>query len=319
MTAWLAALTPRSAAGELTNRPRIVCEAPVFTFGTVTPAATVQHDFVVRNAGTAPLVISRVQASCGCIAAQPDATNLAPNATAHVHVTFALQGRQGHQKKSLRVWSNDTQDPYFQLVIEGDTEVTCGCDPPLLNFGTVSESAVVRTAVLSGFPATVHITNVVSESAVFLPEVGADHRQVQVRLQPPLPTGLVQSTVRVFTDAPSNGIIPLAVSYLVIPTIRVLPAILELPDDTTVPVTRSIWLRPGRVREFKVTAVSSSTPALQPLLRAIGPGLYCIDLKNIVVQPGLSGEHIEIVTDNPEAGTITVPVLIRSGSTSHRP
>jgi len=137
---------------------------------------------------------------------------------------------------------------------------------------------------------------------------------VQVRLRPPLPTGLVQSTVRVFTDAPSNAVIPLAVSYLVVPPIRVLPASLELPGDATAPVTRSIWLRPGRAREFKVLSVSSSSAAIQPLLRCIGPGLYCIDLKNITVQPDLAGAQIEIVTDNPEAGTITVPVTVKPRS-----
>lgn len=307
--AWLASGWAGLAADVTTNAPRIACSEPSFFFGTVPSSAVVAHDFVVRNVGGGTLIVSRVQASCGCVAAQPDTTNLPAGASAKVHASFALQGRKGHQRKSIRVWSNDSREPYYQLILEGDGDPKGGLEPQSLNFGTVSESTAVRTAVLTDLPASIQITNVVCDSSLFVPEVGTNRRQVLVRLRPPLPTGLVQSTVRAYTDDPSNAVLSLAVSYLIVPPVRVFPSTLSIPHGEQY-VTRTIWVRPGRAAAFEIRDARCSAEAVTPLLTKIGPGIYRVDVKNIPVSDALRGKSVTLVTSLPELPFIEIPFLL---------
>ena len=60
---------PVAPVAPLTNAPRLVCEQPTFEFGELDESAVVEHEFVLRNAGTAPLNITSVRAACGCTVA----------------------------------------------------------------------------------------------------------------------------------------------------------------------------------------------------------------------------------------------------------
>jgi len=58
------------------------------------------------NTGKEPLIIQRVQPSCGCTT--PDWTKepIAPGKTGMVKASYGTQGRPGHFEKSLTVFSN---------------------------------------------------------------------------------------------------------------------------------------------------------------------------------------------------------------------
>ncbi len=77
-------------------------------FGTIKIAnGPVKHTFVVKNTGNAPLVITRVVASCGCTTLNFDKEPIAPGKTAKINVTFDPKGRPlGQTVKTVAVYSN---------------------------------------------------------------------------------------------------------------------------------------------------------------------------------------------------------------------
>ena len=56
-------------ASEEVLAPKIVCDEPVYDFGEIANHNVVEHEYVIRNAGTLSLEIRSVRASCGCTAA----------------------------------------------------------------------------------------------------------------------------------------------------------------------------------------------------------------------------------------------------------
>ena len=75
-------------------------------FGTVDEGAPAEYVFALKNTGKEPLIIERVQASCGCTT--PDWTKdpIAPGKTGMVKAAYGTQGRPGHFEKTLTVFSN---------------------------------------------------------------------------------------------------------------------------------------------------------------------------------------------------------------------
>ena len=72
------------------------------------------------------LNIERVQTSCGCTGATVgDQKDYKKNESGEIKVNFSTQGREGHQEKTIIVFSNDPENP--QKVIT----VKCDIDPEM--------------------------------------------------------------------------------------------------------------------------------------------------------------------------------------------
>lgn len=76
--------------------------------------------FTFKNTGNAPLVIQRVNASCGCTT--PDFTKepVVPGGTGSIKVSFDAVGRPGEFQKTITVYSNDPNNPQVILTIMGN-------------------------------------------------------------------------------------------------------------------------------------------------------------------------------------------------------
>ncbi|MCD8044237.1 MAG: DUF1573 domain-containing protein [Tannerellaceae bacterium] len=77
------------------------------------------HSFVIKNTGTAPLVITRVIASCGCTTPEWTKEPIAPGQTGEIKVTFDPKGRPGAFAKTINVYSNGKKGSYV-LTIKGE-------------------------------------------------------------------------------------------------------------------------------------------------------------------------------------------------------
>lgn len=75
-------------------------------FGTLGEGDAAVHVFEFKNTGKTPLIIERVQPSCGCTT--PDWTKepIAPGKTGMVKASYGTQGRPGNFDKTLTVFSN---------------------------------------------------------------------------------------------------------------------------------------------------------------------------------------------------------------------
>lgn len=77
-----------------------------YDFGSIKQGDIVDHVFKFKNTGTQPLVISNVQASCGCTI--PDWTKepVAPGKMGMISAKFNSAGKMGMQTKVLTIESN---------------------------------------------------------------------------------------------------------------------------------------------------------------------------------------------------------------------
>ncbi|MDO4692351.1 MAG: DUF1573 domain-containing protein [Porphyromonadaceae bacterium] len=91
-------------------------------FGVIKEAnGKVSHTFVIKNTGTAPLVLTRVVAACGCTTPEYNTEPIAPGKEGKIVVTFNPAGRPGQFVKTIAVYSNG-RDGSFTLRVKGVVE-----------------------------------------------------------------------------------------------------------------------------------------------------------------------------------------------------
>jgi len=101
-------------------QPTLILQQTSFDFGDIKQGDKVSHTFVIYNSGGDLLKISDVKASCGCTAAAPEKNELAPGESTNLVVTFNSARRMGKQSKTVRIYSNDPENPEMLLSISGN-------------------------------------------------------------------------------------------------------------------------------------------------------------------------------------------------------
>jgi len=61
---------------------------------------------VLKNSGDAPVIISKVTASCGCTQPEFSKSPILPGGKSEIHVTFNSEGQVGKQQKIITIQSN---------------------------------------------------------------------------------------------------------------------------------------------------------------------------------------------------------------------
>jgi Protein of unknown function (DUF1573) len=89
-----------------------------FDFGKIKQGVPVTHEFKFTNKGAVPMVITNVQASCGCTT--PDWTKdpIPPNGQGFIKATFNAAAAGGFNK-TVTVTSN-VENGFVQLAIRGE-------------------------------------------------------------------------------------------------------------------------------------------------------------------------------------------------------
>ena len=97
--------TPAPAASTLTPE-NVAFKSESYDFGSIEEGPAAEHVFVFTNTGKEPLVIQRVQPSCGCTT--PDWTKepVPPGKTGMIKASYGTQGRPGHFEKTMTVFTN---------------------------------------------------------------------------------------------------------------------------------------------------------------------------------------------------------------------
>ncbi len=99
-------------------------------FGTIQRQAVEDYDFTIRNSGTEPLVLTRIETHCGCVQAWADERRLAPGATASIHVRVTARVYPGNTpRKTITIASNDPDTPVTTLLVYGVIEDSFTVEP----------------------------------------------------------------------------------------------------------------------------------------------------------------------------------------------
>ncbi len=88
-------------------------------FGKVTDGEKVVITFHFKNTGTKPLIISNVQASCGCTVPSKPEEPIAPGAEGKITAEFNSEGRVGKASKNITVTAN-IKEGIAVLMFEGE-------------------------------------------------------------------------------------------------------------------------------------------------------------------------------------------------------
>lgn len=105
---------------------------------------TYVFDFV--NRGNSPLVVNRVQASCGCTTPTWTKEPIEPGKKGSVTVTYNPQGRPGPFTKTITVYSNAAEEQ-FVLTIHGEVipKVSADNNPYPINMGgLLSKTKIIQ-------------------------------------------------------------------------------------------------------------------------------------------------------------------------------
>ncbi|MDD4514023.1 DUF1573 domain-containing protein [Massilibacteroides sp.] len=104
------------------NKAVIAAEVTTHDFGTIQEDnGTVTHTFKIKNQGDAPLVITRVIASCGCTTPNWTKEPIAAGKEGEIKITFDPKGRPGPFAKTISVYSNGKTGS-FVLTIRGEVQ-----------------------------------------------------------------------------------------------------------------------------------------------------------------------------------------------------
>jgi hypothetical protein len=99
------------------NGPALNFEETEFNFGDIAQGDVVEHTFKFKNTGTQPLVIDRVDVTCGCTTPAWSKEPIMPGKTGFVTAKFNSAGKLGQQKKAITVHSNDSEGAKYVYIV----------------------------------------------------------------------------------------------------------------------------------------------------------------------------------------------------------
>ncbi|MFT2009908.1 DUF1573 domain-containing protein [Pontibacter sp. 13R65] len=100
-----------------TNGPALTFDEAEFNFGDITQGDVVEHVFKFTNTGTQPLVIERVDVTCGCTTPSWTKEPVMPGKTGFVTAKFNSAGKMGQQKKAITVHSNSADGAKYVYIV----------------------------------------------------------------------------------------------------------------------------------------------------------------------------------------------------------
>lgn len=92
-----------------------------YDYGTVKTGADGHRFFTVKNTGDKPLIISKVQASCGCTTPEWSQDPIMPGKTAQLKVGYNTT-IAGPFTKIIEVYSNDPENSRSVITIKGTVD-----------------------------------------------------------------------------------------------------------------------------------------------------------------------------------------------------
>ena len=97
---------PKSAENPTDKLAVITFDKTEFDFGKILQGEVVSYTFHFTNTGNVPLLITRVDKSCGCTASDYPREPIAPGKGGDIKITYDSKGHFGFQSKTVTVNSN---------------------------------------------------------------------------------------------------------------------------------------------------------------------------------------------------------------------
>lgn len=292
----------------------------------------------VKNIGDAPLKITRVQASCGCTAAQPQKYELAPGEQTDINVTFDSHGKQGDTQSTVTIYSNDPNAVSgTQMHLTAFVKRAVMIEPMGgVVFRTLDPnySGEARCRITNQEEKPMHPEVVASDLTKFeakLQEIEPGRvYEVIAKSKPPFQWGMTRESLTIRTGLDRMPQLSVSVTCNVIPRVNLVPkAFLFLPEEGQ-SQRRAInveFYGEGVSRITKATATDSRvnvalSPAQPPpdWQKKMTPCPRAVQNISLIVPPGsqIPAEGIRVVIETNEPGFETVEVLLTTSNDKYR-
>lgn len=320
--------TPLLAAGESPSPsgPKAVVEEAVADLGTIPKGHPAIHDFTIRNAGDAPLEITKVVPGCGCTVATFDHT-IAPGQTGKIHAEMDTSDFNGGVARGITVFTNDPDHPRLELTLKVVVKPQMVAFPGYARYIVVhgeDKEGVIPQYVWAEDGKDFHITKIDSPSPYLttsfrrpseeeLRPEGKGKKQWLVTLDfdyNRAPVGALRGYVVVHTDHAGNDEVKIPLSGFVRPTVALNPPTVDLgtvADDK--PVKTGIILQQFLADPMKLTDPETDIPGIEVQIKPIEAGrkFEVLFTAGPGVPKGVFQGKVRIHTDSPKKPIIEVP------------
>lgn len=298
------------------------------TFGTVGAGAEGSHEFVIRNAGSVPLALTRGATSCSCTVSDFESAEggdelarkeVRPGEETRVRLTWRGKGPGGPFRQQATVFTNDPRRPEIAFVIEGTVVPTWKAVPDAVTFPTLATGAGAHAAVklftygaespvveelAASDPQTAQLFTLASAplaAADIAGETGATGGfEIDVRVAPGLPIGQMRQTITVRLRMPDEIIVEIPVQGTVSGALALAGGAWDSSRQAL--VLGTVSGRTGSRTEVFLTAKGPHAAAVKPVVREVVPDSLAVEV----------GEGRPV----GDRGMIRIPlsVVIRPGS-----
>ena len=304
--------------------PRAVALETIKDFGVVNKGERLTHEFRVRNDGDGELEISEVRPSCGCTVADYD-KSIEPGGTGRITATVDTRNFKGGIAKSVRVFTNDTENPQIDLVIKANVRSQVEVDPGYVRFVAVY-GELQKESVQSIWSDDQRDLKVLDAKSPY-PFVDVAYReateeernrgvagkqwQVEVALDKDAPVGPLADFIVLTTNHPELKTVRIPISGFVRPVMSVTPRIADFGRrEIAEPQTASLEIRNLSGTAVELREITSDVAGLEAEIEALEKGrLYKVLL---TLQPGMAkGDFsgvVTITTNSSRQPTIEVSV-----------
>ncbi len=290
-----------SDASASNPQPRLLVDSAVYNFGIARQGDKVTTAFKIKNAGDSNLIIQRVVPACGCTTSTPSKDKLAPGESTDITVIFDTAGFTGEKLKTVRIFSNDPDQPSTILTIQGTIEPDVTVEPARLLFPEIvrGEAAVGATqefsvSVRNGSPVKLGTPLASSANLTVTEMPGGTNttKRISVTISPSLPPGEFRERVVIPLERGSSSALNVPVVATIKGTLELKPIALSfgvLEGDK--PIQKVVRLDNRSTSPVAIESISSDNVAVTAFVR---PGENRGDR-------GQDSKHHEIVvTVNPE-------------------
>jgi hypothetical protein len=133
--------------------PKAVVDETEFDFGMLDPGGSAAHTFVIRNEGSAPLVLAAGDTSCKCTLSEVSKQLVAVGESAEVTLTWNTGTKREFYRQYAVIRTNDPNQREIELAVSGQVRALLAFDQDELLAPAVEpgEGAKVETIIYSQF------------------------------------------------------------------------------------------------------------------------------------------------------------------------
>ncbi len=267
-------------AAETTAQPKIHSDKPVHKFGKAWNDKIIEHTFVIKNVGQAPLQIKGVRNTCGCAVVKVEPQTLAPGASLEVKVKLNPKNLEKTVKKSVYIESNDPTKPLLALSFEGEVRRPITMVPAFARFKALDRLApsTLDVTLINNLDEPMTLANPrssVKGVSVKIAELEKGKKyKVTLTANPPYTGNVFHGKVTLDTGMKKRPEYVVSFFGRLPPPVEIRPAtVFNLGTlDNTKEYSRTVHVVSTDGSSFGISEISSNNWRVLPSVREVSPG-----------------------------------------------